>query len=116
MAVLCPAAHARRLLLDGLPPRSSDRPALPELDEDVAVDERVETPWRVVLYDDDVHTFDDVIVQLMKAVGCSAEDGARHAWTVHTEGKDCVYTGDFFDCLRVQGVLREIALVTEIEG
>ncbi|HEX9951138.1 MAG TPA: ATP-dependent Clp protease adaptor ClpS [Rubricoccaceae bacterium] len=110
-AVLCPTAHARRLPFDG-----PDLPALPELDEEVAVDERVKTPWRVILYDDDVHTFDDVILQLMKAVGCSAEDGARHAWTVHTEGKDCVYTGDFFDCLRVQGVLREIALVTEIEG
>ena len=88
--------------------------ALPELDVDV--EERVETPWTVVLYDDDVHTFDDVIEQLMKAVACSAEQGARHAWTVHTEGKDRVFAGDFFECLRVQGVLREIALVTEIEG
>ena len=88
--------------------------ALPEFDVDG--EDRVGTPWTVVLYDDDVHTFDDVIVQLMKAVGCSAERGARHAWTVHSEGKDRVFSGDFFECLRVQGVLREIALVTEIEG
>ncbi|HEX8299685.1 MAG TPA: ATP-dependent Clp protease adaptor ClpS [Rubricoccaceae bacterium] len=114
--MLCPAAHARRLLFDGPLLNGPDLPALPALDEEVAVEERVQTPWRVILYDDDIHTFDDVIGQLMKAVGCSAEEGARHAWTVHTEGKDCVYTGDFFDCMRVQGVLREIALVTEIEG
>ena len=104
---------ARRLLFDS---PLADFPAAPDTDIEVAVEDRVETPWRVVLYDDDVHTFDDVIEQLVKAVGCTPERGARHAWTVHTEGKDCVYTGDFFECMRVQGVLREIALVTEIEG
>jgi ATP-dependent Clp protease adapter protein ClpS len=79
-------------------------------------DAAVETPWRVILFDDDIHTFEEVILQLMKATGCTAEQGERHAWTVHTRGKDCVYQGDFFDCFRVQGVLREIQLVTEIEG
>ena len=84
--------------------------------EVVDSDAAVETPWRVILFDDDVHTFEDVILQLMKAVGCTPEQGYQHALTVHTEGKDCVYQGDFFDCFRVQGVLKEIALVTEIEG
>ena len=85
--------------------------------EEAAVEEtRLDEPWRVILYDDDVHTFEEVIGQLVKATGCTAQRAERHAWTVHTEGKDCVYTGDFFECLRVQGVLREIQLVTEIEG
>ncbi len=110
-----PVSTARRLLAED---PTADAPALPgtDTDTDVAVEERVETPWTVVLYDDDVHTFDDVIVQLVKAVACTPERAARHAWTVHTEGKDRVYSGEFFECLRVQGVLREIALVTEIEG
>ena len=92
--------------------------AEPEVEEAVADDAetRLQEPWRVVLYDDDEHTFEDVIVQLMKAVGCTAEQGYRHALTVHTVGKDCVYQGDFGECFRVQGVLREIQLVTEIEG
>jgi len=83
---------------------------------DVAVEEAIETPWRVILYDDAIHTFEEVILQLMKATGCSAEQGELHAWTVHTRGKDCVYQGEFFECFRVQGVLRQIQLVTEIEG
>ena len=93
-------------------------PAAPETApvEVEETDAAVETPWRVILFDDDVHTFEDVILQLMKAVGCTPEQGYQHALTVHTEGKDCVYQGDFFDCFRVQGVLREIQLVTEIEG
>ena len=109
-----PVSHAHRLVAEAF----ADVPAAPgtDVETDVAVEDRVETPWRVVLYDDDVHTFDDVIVQVVKATGCTPERAARHAWTVHTEGKDCVYTGEFFECLRIQGVLREIELVTEIEG
>jgi ATP-dependent Clp protease adapter protein ClpS len=106
-------ATVRRLLAED---PTADAPALPGTETEVAVEDRVETPWTVVLYDDDVHTFDDVIVQVVKATGCTAERAARHAWTVHTEGKDRVYSGEFFECLRVQGVLREIQLVTEIEG
>jgi ATP-dependent Clp protease adapter protein ClpS len=92
----------------------------PEVDvlveEEVADETRTDAPWHVVLYDDDIHTFEDVIVQLVKATGCTEARAARHAWTVHTRGKDVVFEGEFFDCLRVQGVLREIQLVTEIEG
>lgn len=83
---------------------------------EVGVEDQVETAWRVVLYDDDIHTFDEVIIQLMFAVGCSADRAQEHAWTVHTAGKDCVFDGDFFECLRVQGILQEIQLVTQIEG
>ena len=85
-------------------------------DEDVAVEERIDTPWRVIVYNDDIHTFDEVIVQVVKATGCPTEQAERHAYTIHTQGKDCVFQGDFFECFRVQGVLREIQLVTEIEG
>ena len=93
-------------------------PAAPGVTPEVAIEEEtaVDTPWRVILYDDDIHTFEEVIVQLMKATGCSAQQAEQHAWTVHTSGKDCVYQGEFFECFRVQGVLRQIQLVTEIEG
>ena len=95
-------------------------PAAPETDVQVeveeAVEERLDAPWRVLLYNDDIHTFEEVIAQLIKATGCSVAQAERHAWTVHTQGKDTVYEGSFEDCLRVQGVLNEIMLVTEIEG
>ncbi|MEM1042070.1 MAG: ATP-dependent Clp protease adaptor ClpS [Bacteroidota bacterium] len=94
------------------------RPAAPDVDvaaED-ETEERIASPWRVILYNDEIHTFDEVIRQVIKATGCSAEQAERHAWTVHTEGKDRVFEGEFEDCFRVQGILREIQLVTEIEG
>ena len=97
---------------------ASPAPATPDLDVAVeeVTEERIATPWRVIVYNDEVHTFEEVIVQLIKATGCSAEQAEQHAWTIHKEGKDCVYEGDFEDCFRVQGILREIQLVTEIEG
>ena len=73
-------------------------------------------PWRVILFNDAVHTFDEVISQLIKATGCSSGKAEQIAWTVHTRGKAVAYEGDFEDCFRVQAVLREIQLVTEIEG
>ena len=100
-------------------PRSA-APGAPETDvlveEDEALDERLDEPWRVILYNDEIHTFDEVIRQLIKATGCTVEHAERLAWTVHTRGKANAYEGSFEECFRVQGVLREIQLVTEIEG
>lgn len=79
-------------------------------------EEHVDAPWRVILYNDEIHTFDEVISQLIKATGCATAKAEELAWKVHTNGKAAVYEGSFEECFRVQGVLREIQLVTEIEG
>jgi ATP-dependent Clp protease adaptor protein ClpS len=70
---------------------------------------------RVILYNDDWHTFDDVIVQLMLAVHCSWEVGEAHAWTIHTQGRDVVYQGGREECERIAGVLRQIRLQVEVD-
>lgn len=97
---------------------SGPAPAAPEVDVAVAedVEEGLDAPWRVILYNDEVHTFDEVIVQLVKATGCTTAHAEKKAWEVHTRGKAMVFEGSFEECFRVQGVLREIQLVTEIEG
>lgn len=95
-------------------------PAAPDTGVEVAeeeeTEERIDEPWSVILYNDEVHTFDEVIMQLVKATGCSSAEAEKLAWTVHTEGKATVYEGSFEKCFEVQGVLREIELVTEIKG
>lgn len=88
--------------------------ALPELDSDVS--EEIARPWQVILYNDDIHTFEEVIHQLIKATGCTAEHAESVAWTVHTQGKAMAFEGEFTDCFRVNMVLREIQLITEIVG
>ena len=70
---------------------------------------------RVILYNDEYHTFDEVIVQLMKAISCTAAEGKGMAWTVHTIGKCEVFKGHFEKCLGVSAILEEIQLKTEIQ-
>jgi len=84
--------------------------------EETITETRLDWPWRVILFNDEIHTFDDVIGQLVKATRCSFEHAEGVAWIVHTEGKAVAYEGEMAECLRVQGVLRQIELVTQIEG
>lgn len=97
-------------------------PSAPQIEPEtiVLVEEetttRISEPWNVILFNDDIHTFEEVIHQVVKATGCSTSEAEGHAWKVHLKGKTCVYDGLFEKCLQVHGVLREIALVTEIQG
>lgn len=79
-------------------------------------DTETRTPWRLFLYDDDIHTFDEVIEQLIKATGCAYSHAEKLTWQVHNEGKAMVHEGEFEECLRIDSVLKEIQLVTEIKG
>ncbi len=69
---------------------------------------------RVILFNDDWHTFDEVINQLIKAIHCSFEKARNLAFEVHTKGKAVVFSGELTECLRVSSVLEEIALHTQI--
>ena len=101
------------------PPAEPDvEPAPPEVEELEEEDDGTgsDDPWFVVLFNDEVHTFEEVIGQLVKATGCSRGKAEALAWTVHNEGTATVYEGTFEECFEVQSVLKEIQLVTEIQG
>lgn len=91
-----------------------------ELEEDVITDTTDQTgiglESKVILFNDNVHTFDDVASQMMKATGCSYEHGEEIAMEIHTKGKAVAYSGDISDCLRVSSILEEISLHTQIES
>jgi ATP-dependent Clp protease adapter protein ClpS len=97
-------------------PRQQDRPQPDVLTEVMEDMEDEETPWRVLLFDDDIHTFDEVINQLVKALNCEASYAEELTFKVHNEGKAKVYEGTFEACFEVNSVLEEIQLVTEIKG
>ena len=67
---------------------------------------------RVFLYNDNYHSFPEVIAQVRKALGCSKGEGAAVAWEVHTRGQALVFEGEMMQCLKVSSVLEEIALHT----
>ncbi len=76
---------------------------------------QTQTPARVILFNDDWHTFDEVIGQLIKALGCGSDKADTIAFEAHSNGRALVYEGPMPDCLRVNGVLEEISLITQIE-
>ncbi len=84
-----------------------------ELIEDIGTG--MDFPTRVLLFNDEIHTFDEVIGQLIKAIRCNSKRAAAIAWEVHSRGKSGVFEGDMPDCIRVSGVLEEIGLHTQIE-
>ncbi len=71
-------------------------------------------PYRVILYNDDVHSFEEVISQLVKAVKCSYEEARNFAFEAHVKGKAVVFSGNIGDCLKVTSILEEIELHTQI--
>ena len=88
----------------------------PDVAIDVIEETHVEALWRVILFNDDVHTFDEVIHQLILAAGCSGSQAEQLAWQVHTRGKAVVFDGQFEECFQVQSILRQIELITELRG
>ncbi len=81
----------------------------------VDVDTLEGDPYMVILYNDDYHTFDEVIHQIIKATGCSKQKAEQHTWEVHNKGRSIVYDGELMKCIKVSSVLEEIQLKTEIQ-
>lgn len=82
----------------------------PELDEEVEIG----LPYKVVLFNDDWHSFDEVINQIVKAISCTYEIARSFAFEAHVKGKAVVFEGELNVCLKVSAVLEEISLHTQI--
>lgn len=83
----------------------------PEQEDEVLTQD----PAKVILFNDDIHTFDEVIEQLVKATRCTASRAEALAMEVHTNGKAVVFSGELPRCMEVSGILEEIKLMTQIE-
>ena len=70
---------------------------------------------KVILFNDDWHTFEEVISQIIKATKCSFTEARDKTFEVHVNGKAVVYKGELKECLAVSGILEEILLHTQIE-
>lgn len=69
---------------------------------------------KVILFNDVIHTFEQVVNQIIKATGYTEERAFYHTMNVHTKGKSEVYKGNTLDCINVSDVLREINLKTQV--
>lgn len=87
----------------------------PVEEQDLDEETLIRDPAKVILFNDEIHTFEEVIDQLIKAIRCSSQQAEAFAWEVHTTGKAVVYSGELARCVEVSGILEEIRLMTQIE-
>ena len=87
----------------------------PVLEEESVTETGPEHPATVILFNDEILTFEEVIGQIIKATGCDRAKAEALTWQVHSTGKAAVYQGSVTECLKVVSVLEEIALRTHIE-
>lgn len=69
----------------------------PETETDVAVEEKEETKElnHIIIFNDDVNTFDHVIQSLIDVCGHTSEQAAQCAQIIHNNGKCSVKQGSF---------------------
>jgi ATP-dependent Clp protease adaptor protein ClpS len=72
-------------------------------------------PWNVVLLNDAWHTFDEVIIQLVRATRYAIEKAEKIAWEAHSHGEAICYTGTKKRCRHVASVLEEIKIGVRLE-
>lgn len=86
-----------------------------QTDEEVLDEVQIQQPAKAILFNDEVHTFDEVINQIIKATGCDRATAEVKTMEVHNSGRSCVFIGDLVHCLQVTSVLEEIELMTQVE-
>ena len=72
------------------------------------------TKRRLILYNSS-HLWDQVIMQLQKATGFDVIQCEQIAIIAHTKGKATVKSGQINELSKINNVLKEIDLVTEIQ-
>ncbi|HOK14803.1 MAG TPA: ATP-dependent Clp protease adaptor ClpS [Candidatus Kapabacteria bacterium] len=84
-------------------------------ESEIELIDEVKLAAKVILFNDDWHTFDEVIYQIIKATGYNYEKAEAITYEVHNKGKAIVYSGELAKCIQVSSVLEEIQLRTEIQ-
>ncbi|MGH7308205.1 MAG: ATP-dependent Clp protease adaptor ClpS [Candidatus Rokuibacteriota bacterium] len=87
---------------------------LPAEDVEDRVEGAAAPPWMTILHNCDCHTFEQVVKQLQKAIGCPESEGWDIAWRVHNTGKAVVKIGPEPECVRAGNILAAIGLVVTV--
>jgi ATP-dependent Clp protease adapter protein ClpS len=70
--------------------------------------------WKVILFNCECHTFDQVERILIKAVRCSIAQARAYSWEVHSKGSAQVYRGARERCEAVADVIGSVGLQVKV--
>jgi ATP-dependent Clp protease adapter protein ClpS len=71
--------------------------------------------WMVIVFDNPINTWDQVIRILQRATGCTLEEAEMETWEVHHLGKSVVHHADKEECERVAAIIRTIGIDVAVD-
>ena len=92
-----------------------DTEVLEEIAVDIDLKEALGFGSNLVVYNDDVNTFDWVIASLMEVLDHTNQQAEQNAMLIHFKGKACVKTGSHDDLQPYKDALTERGLSAVIE-
>ncbi len=102
-----------RLLINTTAAPERTTTILPHREED-APDSFDSDSHIVIVYDNDKNTYQEVILILRKATGCSYEEAAIETWEIDHLGKSVVHHGSQEECERAASIIRTIGIRVEV--
>lgn len=72
-------------------------------------------PCIVILYNDDQHNMEEVVMQLMKATGYPVQRCVEIMMEAHLHGRAVAFSGEMEECEKVAAILRQIRLQVETD-
>lgn len=71
--------------------------------------------WRVILYNDNRHKFDDVVTWLKENAGCDSEFAIKICHVCQDQGRAVCFQGSKLACHEVASALRNRGLQVEVD-
>jgi ATP-dependent Clp protease adaptor protein ClpS len=75
----------------------------------------IKTTNRLILWNDDVNTFDHVIHCMMKYLDYTESQAEKIAWEVHTKGKCAVLEGSYTEMEIYRKILKQEGLTVSVD-
>lgn len=86
-----------------------------KIKEDIETKEEIKETNALILYNDPVNTFQEVIISLMTVLGWNPIQSEQVATIAHHNGKCKLKEGDYLDLVIIKYQFDELNLTTEVE-
>jgi ATP-dependent Clp protease adaptor protein ClpS len=70
--------------------------------------------FRTIIFNNDTTPMDAVMLVLMRATSCDADEAYMEMWEAHTFGQADVHFASQEECQRVAGIINQIGVKTDV--
>lgn len=84
------------------------------VEPEVIVEGVVHGRWMVIVFNDEIHTQDEVIEILMRSTGCGVSEAITEIWEAEEYGKTPVHFAGRTECEIVAGMISSIGVRTVV--